>query len=386
VKISALVSDLASNPIVRAFPILKVLEKKYEIDVIGPCFGSGVFRAYKDEFNFKIIEGCNYPKFTKKIKDIISHVNGDVLFAFKPRPTSYLIGLACSILKRIPIVLDIEDWELAPYLAQERESSNWEFFNRYILHGWKAPNDLKYLYLTERLIPLCDEVFVCSNFLRRKYGGIKLYHGVNTEMFNPNGLNRQVLRRKWGIPTDKKIVLFAGTVRPHKGIDDLVRALNMVDSGGKVNLLIVGGNVQDKINFDLYGLNNKRTINLGYQPHALMPEILHLSDLVVLPQKDSFISRAQVPGKVFEAMAMAKPIIATSLSDLPEILEGCGVIIRPGDIEALAKNIQYIVENPHIGRMIGVKAREKCINSYSYEAMAKILMPVFRRFEKRFHS
>ena len=117
-----------------------------------------------------------------------------------------------------------------------------------------------------------------------------------------------------------------------------------------------------------------------------MPEILHLSDLVVLPQKDNPISRAQIPAKVFEAMAMVKPIIATAISDLPEILEDCGIITRPGDIEALARNIQYIRENPPIAHMMGVRAREKCIKSYSFEAMKRILIPVFGRFEKRFHS
>jgi glycosyltransferase involved in cell wall biosynthesis len=382
-KISVLISDLTDNPIVRAYPILKVLEKRYEIDVIGPCFGPHLFGAYKDEFRFRIIEGCNYPKFVKRLREIYNSVNGDVLFAFKPRPTSYLIGLVCSFLKRIPIVLDIEDWELASYWIQRETIPKWVFLKRYMLHGWKIPNEFKYLYLTEKLVPLSNDIFVSSNFLKKKYGGTKLYHGADTTVFDPNGRNKNLLREKWGVPRGKKIVLFAGTPRPHKGLDDLIRALNIIDPNEKTNLLIVGGNIEGSLAPDLHELNKKRTIHLGYQPHALMPEILHLSDLVVLPQKDTLISRAQVPAKVFEAMAMAKPIIATYLSDLPEILEGCGIIIKPGDIEGLAKNILYILENPPIGNMMGKKAREKCIRSYSYEAMAKILMPIFQRFENR---
>ena len=152
-KISVLISDLTDNPIVRAYPILKVLEKRYEIDVIGSYFGPQVFKAYEDEFIFKMVEGCNYPKFIKKFREIFDNINGDVLFAFKPRPSSYLIGLMCSLLKRIPIVLDIEDWELASYLMQCNNLTRWEIFNRYMLHGWKIPNDFKYLYLTEKLIP-----------------------------------------------------------------------------------------------------------------------------------------------------------------------------------------------------------------------------------------
>jgi len=161
--------------------------------------------------------------------------------------------------------------------------------------------------------------------------------------------------------------------------------LNIIDPTGKVNLLIVGGSIEGSIAPDLHELNKKRTIYLGYQPHAFMPEILHLSDLVVLPQKDTLISRAQVPAKVFEAMAMAKPIISTAMSDLPEILNDCGIIIEPGNIKELAEKIKYILKNPHISHIMGKKARRKCIESYSYEAMARVLSPVFQQFESKFH-
>lgn len=382
-KISVLVSDLADNPIVRAYPILKVLEKRYEIDVTGPCFGPHAFRPYEDEFDFKIIEGCNYPKFIKKLGEIYNNVNGDVLFAFKPRPTSYLIGLVCSFLKRIPIVLDIEDCELAPYWMQKGRLSEWIFFKRYMLHGWKTPNDFKYLYLTEKFVPLSDVIFVASNFLKKRYGGTRIYHGVDTEVFKSDGQNKDLLRKKWGVQTNKKIVLFAGTPRPHKGLDDLIRALNIIDPDFKVSLLIVGGNIENVVDLDLHESNRKRIIRLGYQPHGLMPELLHLSDLVVLPQKDTAISRAQIPAKVFEAMAMAKPIIATAVSDLPEILDGCGVVINPGDIEALARSIKHILGNPGVSQTMGRDARKKCMESYSYEAMERVLMPIFQRFEKR---
>ncbi|MFX0201814.1 MAG: glycosyltransferase family 4 protein [Candidatus Hodarchaeota archaeon] len=385
-KISALVSDLSDNPIVRAYPILKVLQRRYQIDVIGPCFGRQVFRAYEGEFNFKVVEGCQYPKFVKKLRDVYDSVNGDVLFAFKPKPTSYLIGLICSFLKRIPIVVDIEDWELAPYWIQKEKLSKWIFLRRYLLHGWKVPNDFKYLYVTEKLVSFSNAVFVCTNFLEGKYGGTKLYHGVDTEVFNPKGKNKGRLREKWGVPLDKKIVLFAGTPRPHKGLDDLIRALNSIDPNCKVKLLLVGGRIEGSIDGELYELSKKRTIYLGYQPHGLMPEILCLSDLVVLPQKDNLISRAQVPGKVFEAMAMAKPIVATAVSDLPEILEDCGVIVKPGDTEGLAHTIRYVLANPNVGRNMGKKARGKCVKLYSFEAMARVLFPVFQQFEKRYEA
>ncbi|MCK5553402.1 MAG: glycosyltransferase family 4 protein, partial [Deltaproteobacteria bacterium] len=231
-----------------------------------------------------------------------------------------------------------------------------------------------------------NAVFVCTNFLKGKYGGTKLYHGVDTEVFNPKGKNKSRLREKWGVPLDKKIVLFAGTPRPHKGLDDLIRALNSIDPNCRVKLLLVGGSIEGSIDGELYELSKKRIIYLGYQPHGLMPEILCLSDLVVLPQKDNLISRAQVPGKVFEAMAMAKPIVATAVSDLPEILKDCGVIVKPGEGKDLAHTIRYVLANPNVGRNMGKKARGKCVKLYSFEAMERVLFPVFQQFEKRYEA
>ena len=67
-----------------------------------------------------------------------------------------------------------------------------------------------------------------------------------------------------------------------------------------------------------------------------IPSCLHAADLVVLPQKKTKQSYGQIPAKIFDAMAMAKPIIATNVSDIPQILDSCGIIVEPDDITALA--------------------------------------------------
>ena len=58
-----------------------------------------------------------------------------------------------------------------------------------------------------------------------------------------------------------------------------------------------------------------------------------------------------MPAKVFDAMAMAKPIIATNVSDLPEFLDGCGWTVAPEKPKQLADTIQYVF-NHSINRKI----------------------------------
>ena len=78
-------------------------------------------------------------------------------------------------------------------------------------------------------------------------------------------------------------------------------------------------------------------------------------------------------------MAMAKPIIATAVSDLPEILSGCGKIVEPRNPDALAEAIQSLLDHPDEAAEMGWKAREKCKRDYSWEAMEKVLLPIFQR-------
>jgi glycosyltransferase involved in cell wall biosynthesis len=101
----------------------------------------------------------------------------------------------------------------------------------------------------------------------------------------------------------------------------------------------------------------------------------------VIPQRKNFASVGQVPAKVFDAMAMAKPIIATNVSDLPEILDGCGWIVEPENPEQLAETIQYVLNNSQEADIIGQKARQKCIEKYSWDVMDKILMRVFGKYK-----
>ena len=86
--------------------------------------------------------------------------------------------------------------------------------------------------------------------------------------------------------------------------------------------------------------------------------------------------------KIFDAMAMAKPIIATDVADLPLILEGCGIIVPAGDITSLAKEIDRVFSNPVVAAELGQNAREKCIAEYSWDVMEKSLVTIFDKFKQ----
>jgi len=119
----------------------------------------------------------------------------------------------------------------------------------------------------------------------------------------------------------------------------------------------------------------------GLQPFKKVPEFLAMADVTVVPQKRNVATIGQLPAKVFDAMAMAKPIIATAVSDLPEILDGCGWIVEPENPKQLAQTIKYVLDNPEEAKEVGWKARQKCITNYSWDAMEMILVDIFKKYE-----
>jgi glycosyltransferase involved in cell wall biosynthesis len=121
-----------------------------------------------------------------------------------------------------------------------------------------------------------------------------------------------------------------------------------------------------------------KVLHVGFQPHSAMPELLAMADLVALPQRRHPVAEAQIPAKVFEAMAMAKPVVATKISDLPQILEGCGAVVEPENVPMLAEAIDGLLRDRQTADEMGWKARERHQREYSWDAMETVLEQVLR--------
>ena len=240
-KISILISDLSGNCVVRSNPIAKVLERHYKIEIIGPMFGDGIFEPYKDEFDYKSVlldANIQLPRLSKVkkglhgMKWIADSITGDIIYAFKPRIITLGIGLLAKYKRKLPLILDIEDWEAASFYTAS-------FSSKLASIRFDSPNhNILFNRFMEPLTHLTDEITVVSNFLQKRFGGIKLPHGADCDLFDPSKYHRGKLRAKYGF-TDEHIILFAGTPHPHKGLEELIRALEMLSSD-TVRLLVVG--------------------------------------------------------------------------------------------------------------------------------------------------
>ena len=136
----------------------------------------------------------------------------------------------------------------------------------------------------------------------------------------------------------KSVVAYIGTPRAYKGIEDLVEAVSRIRTNDILLLLVGVTNQSENIrSLAREKLGAERVMCFGEQPITRIGEFLAVSDVVVVPQRDSSATKGQIPAKIFDAMAMAKPVVSTTVNDIPEILEGCGAVIEPENI----KSIEY---------------------------------------------
>lgn len=386
-KISILAPDLSHNCLGRAYLLAKILQRHYEVEVIGPVFGDGIWEPVADDksviYKFVKIYGKFKPYW--QIKNLIKTIEGDVIYASKPLFSSFGIGLLKKISSKRPLILDIDDWEMGAMKEYYRLLS-FTYRIKALAYAALYPYSINSYWnnlFGEKLVYFVDEVTVSNRFLQRKYGGTIVWHGRDTKSFNPEKFNQNLVREKYGIDNNKKVIMFFGTPRPHKGLEELIEALSRIQDRNVI-LTLVG------VNEDNYSKNLVKTGReilggrfkaFGLQPFQKVPEFLAMSDVVVIPQKRNFVSMGQIPAKIFDAMAMAKPIIATNISDLPEILNGCGWIVEPENQEQLAETIQYVLNNPEEAKEKGWQARQRCIEKYSWDALEKVLVKVFEKFE-----
>jgi len=373
-KIVILPFDFSGNCIVRAILISEILSKFCEIHIIGLASSTDIWLPVEEKLkSFHYF--CLRSKFRnatlsliKSMKNLLAKVDSvkpDIIYAFKPTPTSYGLGLLYKLKRSgTPLMLDIDDWELGFALDA----------------GWKSPISLFITSFMENLTRFSDAITVSSYFLKYRFGGYYLPHVVDTDCYDPSRYDREGIRQQLGIH-DETVISFIGTPRKHKGVDVIILALNrLLRTSPRLKRFkfLFTGDPQDNyvrflINLSMRLLGRERTLFLGMTPKAHEPLLLAASDIVCIPQKISYASIGQVPAKVFTAMSMAKPVIASAVSDLPIILKDCGVIVPPGDINALAEQLTYLIENPQTAKMLGQRARVKCIKKYSYVVGMKIL-------------
>lgn len=370
-KISVLIPSLASNGVTRGWILAQLLQRHYDVEMIGRLReGETVFPWFAN-YSYTIVRQNSL---ARAVHEMERKITGDVVLAYCVAMTSFGSGLLAKLRRRVPLVLDMPEWEVHDHYRWKTRTSRAVMIARNLVGpGWSNGHSFKYRYVLDHLTHLADERLVCCEFLKQRYGGVWLPQGTDTNRFDPARFDKRAMRRKWGLPEDATLLFFGGNPQPNKGLEETVSALHALESKVKARLVIAGRDTSHPYTKKIMDLGRDKAICLGPQPFEVMPELLATADIAPMPQTPEPKSRGYIPAKIYEAMAMALPVIASDLCDIPTIMEGCGYIVRAGDSRAVQETIEHVLTHPDEAREMGRRARQRAIERYSWEVMDRIL-------------
>lgn len=383
VKVSIIVGNLASSGagrwVCRTFLLAEALQREgYDVEMLGFLFGETNIDFSQFSYPVYTFKGGNYPGFLCSAWKLHQKISGDIIYALKPKISSFGTALLHSKLTKKTLVLDIDDWELS-WLGGDSYHYRPSFrsFLREILSPrglLRQPDSPPYLQWIESKVKQADAITIHTRFIHDRFGGHYVPNGKDLTLFNPNLYNPEDSRKKYGLESFK-VLMFPGAPRPYKGLEDILEALELLD-WPDLRLVIVGGSPYDDYDQKLMSSWSHRMIKLPTFNYHQMPEVVSAAHILVVPQRNTTATLAQFPLKITDGMAMAKPVIASSVGDIPEILGDTGFLVPPSSPSEIARAIEVIFDDWEYATEQGLRARQRCAEHYSIECMATALEQV----------
>lgn len=181
------------------------------------------------------------------------------------------------------------------------------------------------------------------------------------------------------LPWEPPVVVAMGRFSPEKGFDLLVEAAQLLmASGQQFRLLLAGDGAEAERLHQLVDRWQLRGVVefLGWVTPDAVPDLLQRATVLVAP------SRAEAFGlSALEAHAAARPVVATSVGGLPEIvIDGeTGRLVAAEDPQALADGIAQILSDPERAHAMGLAARARVQDRFSIDAQAQAYEDLYRR-------
>jgi glycosyltransferase involved in cell wall biosynthesis len=186
---------------------------------------------------------------------------------------------------------------------------------------------------------------------------------VAGDLFRPGRLSETVAERPLPHRTGRLRYLFLGQLVARKGIETLLHAFALLDADA--DLVLAGGNwdadpyaQQLRQDITALGLAGRVHCENHRRDIAVM---LHDCDVFVLPS----LSEAR-PRVLIEAMCVGKPIVASNVGGIPEMIRDgvTGYLVPPGEPKALADALAALAESPQLRAELGQRARDYALRAF----------------------
>lgn len=204
------------------------------------------------------------------------------------------------------------------------------------------------------------------------YSAVKRFVPGANAVLIPNCVNITNFPANEVLSSEVKTLLFVGWVIPTKGIGELVEAWSRLKPQGW-RLDIVGPGE----------LDYQAQLQQKFQPENLVfvGELSHTQTMARMANCDLFVLPSYsegFPNVVVEAMALGRPIVATEVGAIPEMLEGnAGVLVKSKDVEALTEALNRLILDSQSREIMGREAHAKVMRLYTIDVVFQAYMQIW---------
>ena len=209
--------------------------------------------------------------------------------------------------------------------------------------------------------------------------------GANSELFKP--FDKNTCRHALNLQPQTNIICFVGSFLPWQGIEHILNAMpTILRELPKTLLLLIGDEVPSIQSSREYKANIKaqiekldlarNVVRTGGVPYASVCRYLSASDVCIIAQTS--IRSGYTPLKLFEYMASAKPVIATDITGIREIITEahCGILIPPENSDELAQAVITILKDSKLMTELGGRGRKSVLAKHNWENAAREVLGV----------
>ncbi|MEM2179871.1 MAG: glycosyltransferase family 4 protein [Nitrososphaeria archaeon] len=327
------------------------------------------------KYNYKIAYLLAFPFMLYRSVKFSSKISPNIILCNYPSIYTGLIGWITGKLLRSYIIMDFND-----LIAQYAIS---------IMGIKKNSLTANFLILMQNfLLKNSDKIVTVTYYLKRyainlgiKKNIVVIPNGTDTELFNPIKYNCKITALKelknFYHPCeffdkfsqyikDYNICMYTGRLEKWAGVELLVKLSEKFKNTDTI-LICVGKEEGSPIEF------KDTMILLRQVPYEIIPVLLSLSDVILIPFPRNEVSHAASPLKLFDAMAMAKPVIASKVIGTMEVISQNenGLVVEPDNVDEWYTAILNILKNKSLAIEMGKRARNIVVNKYDWRILAK---------------
>lgn len=200
---------------------------------------------------------------------------------------------------------------------------------------------------------------------------IALHDGFDSRSFE-NSLTQKAARENLGLKNDRKIVIYAGSLYPDRGIEDIIK---LAQAFPDVEYIVVGGPSNQKILFedDVRRKGIKNISFTGWIPQSQVKNFLYAADVLLMTwsKKVPTIDYCS-PLKMFEYMASGRIIVGHGFPTIREVLvDGeSAYLVEPDSFEDLVMKLRKALDDTYPSK-IAENAQRLAFRNYSWEKRAE---------------